>query len=82
MDMEPFAAKFRAFGWEARDVDGHDPTALHEALTEPKAAGAPFALIAATKKGKGVAFMENKAEWHHGRLTEALYAEATRREGR
>ena len=65
-DPGDLAAKFLAFGWDAREVDGHDMAALVEALAAAKAdrAGKPHALIARTVKGKGVSFMENQAGWH------------------
>ena len=60
------AEKFAAFGWDVREVDGHDMEALVEVLSQAKAAGgsAPHAVIAHTVKGKGVSFMENQAGWH------------------
>lgn len=59
-------AKFEAFGWVAFEVDGHDISALQQALTNVKACrnGKPHAIIANTVKGKGVSFMENQAGWH------------------
>jgi transketolase len=45
-------------------VDGHDYTALYEALTSPRA-DRPRCVIANTFKGKGVSFMEDRVEWHH-----------------
>ncbi|MCZ7421096.1 transketolase [Verrucosispora sp. WMMA2044] len=62
--LEPFADKWRSFGWEVRDVDGHDHAALLRALG-PSSAGQPVAVIANTIKGKGVSFMEDRVEWHH-----------------
>ncbi len=62
LGLEPFADKWRAFGWEVVEVDGHDHEALAEAL---RARGArPRAVIADTTKGKGVDFMEDRVEWH------------------
>ncbi len=60
------AAKFEAFGWDAREVDGHDIGALVEALSAAKAQrdGKPHAFIARTVKGRGVSFMEGQAGWH------------------
>jgi transketolase len=62
--LEPFADKWQSFGWEVREVDGHDHAALLEAFG-PSSAGVPVAVIANTIKGKGVSFMENRVEWHH-----------------
>ncbi|MGB9377438.1 MAG: transketolase [Mycobacteriales bacterium] len=62
--LEPLADKWRAFGWEVREVDGHDYEQLLDAFGTP-AAGRPVAVIANTVKGKGVSFMEDRVEWHH-----------------
>ena len=62
--LEPLADKWRAFGWEAVEVDGHDHGALFDAFTAPPAAK-PRCIIARTVKGKGVSFMEDRVEWHH-----------------
>jgi transketolase len=78
LDLEPFAAKWRAFGWAVREVDGHEHRQIHEALANlPFEPGRPSALIAHTVKGKGVSFMEDKLEWHYrspdaGQLGQAL----------
>lgn len=65
-DLGDVRTKFEAFGWDAREVDGHDLDALRAALLEAKAsrAGKPHALVARTVKGKGVSFMENSCGWH------------------
>lgn len=65
MSPEPIAAKFEAFGWETRVVDGHDARkllCLFKKACEPRER--PMAIIALTVKGKGVSFMEGVAEWH------------------
>ncbi len=59
------AAKFRAFGWNPIEVDGHDHSALNDAFAEAVAfSGGPTIVIAHTVKGKGVSFMENDFNWH------------------
>lgn len=64
--IEPLADKLRAFGWAVREVDGHDHTALADALGNiPWQGGKPSVLIAHTTKGKGVSFMENSVDWHY-----------------
>ena len=64
--IEPLAAKFEAFGWQVREVDGHDHDSLQRDLqSTPWLAGRPSMLIAHTVKGKGVSYMENKVEWHY-----------------
>jgi transketolase len=62
--LEPLADKWRAFGWEAIELDGHDHAALWGAFTAAPA-GKPRCVIARTIKGKGVSFMEDRVEWHH-----------------
>lgn len=63
---EDLRAKFAAFGWDVRTVDGHDVDALVEVLSAAKAdhGGKPHMIVAETIKGKGVSFMENQASWH------------------
>ncbi|MFA5260339.1 MAG: transketolase [Candidatus Omnitrophota bacterium] len=66
--LEPLAEKWRAFGWDVQEVNGHDFNALVSALTgaRERASSRPLMIIARTVKGKGVPFMENGLEWHHG----------------
>ncbi|TDD20133.1 transketolase [Nonomuraea diastatica] len=64
-DLEPLADKWRAFGWEVAEVDGHDHLALLDAVTAPRAEPRPRCVIARTVKGRGVSFMEDRVEWHH-----------------
>lgn len=66
LDMEPMAAKWRAFRFEVAEVDGHDVQALKAALSAvPFAEGQPSAVICHTVKGKGLPFAENDPSWHH-----------------
>ncbi|MBU6290204.1 MAG: hypothetical protein KGS10_18755, partial [Chloroflexi bacterium] len=86
MNLEPLAAKFRAFGADVIEVDGHDPVALATALTvpgregrgsgSPRVARTPRVIVARTIKGKGVSFMEGRMEWHYLPLTDDLLAQA------
>lgn len=65
-DLEPFAAKWEAFGFSVREVDGHDVSALRETFRAlPFTAGKPNAVICHTVKGKGIPYAENNLEWHH-----------------
>ncbi len=65
MSLEPFAEKWRAFGWHTLEVDGHDIGALIEAFDEARrTSGRPTAIIAHTIKGKGVGFMESNLDFH------------------
>jgi transketolase len=77
LGLEPIAAKFEAFGWEVREVDGHDHDALAKELgTTPWQTGKPSVLIAHTTKGKGVTFMENLVKWHYSNPNDEQLAEA------
>lgn len=66
LTLEPFAEKWRAFGWEVRECDGHDHEQLRELLSSaPWTPGKPSCLLAHTTKGKGVSYMENTVAWHY-----------------
>lgn len=62
--MKPFADKWRAFGWNVVEIDGHDYAQIKKALLtrQPKI---PTLVVADTVKGKGVSFMENVPIWHY-----------------
>ncbi|HXE08862.1 MAG TPA: transketolase [Acidobacteriaceae bacterium] len=78
--MDPLPEKFAAFGWSVAEVDGHDYAGLHAAFSrKPIASGKPTCIIANTVKGKGVSFMENKPEWHHGIPSDAQLAAACKK---
>jgi len=65
MPIEPLAEKWRSFGWDVLEVDGHDVDQLYQAFLQCiEAQKKPTVIIARTIKGKGVSFMENKAYWH------------------
>jgi transketolase len=65
MPIEPLSDKWRAFGWQTVEIDGHKMEEIVPALEDAKAfQGAPSMLIASTIKGKGVSYMENVCEWH------------------
>lgn len=65
MPMGDIAAKFSAFGWTTREINGHSMPEVLEALEWARDhASGPVALVASTVKGKGVSYMENKCEWH------------------
>ncbi|MDP2909765.1 MAG: transketolase [bacterium] len=61
LDLENLAEKFRAFGWEAREVNGHN---VEQIIGACKNISKPTAIICNTIKGKGVSFMENEVVWH------------------
>ena len=64
-DLDSYARRIRAFGWHTVEIDGHDVAAVDQAMTEAAATrGAPTAIIARTRKGRGVAEVENKEGFH------------------
>ena len=64
-DTEAYAARWRAFGWQALVVDGHDLAGLLDALDEAaRTAGRPTMILARTLKGKGISFIEGRDAWH------------------
>jgi transketolase len=77
-DPSMYIDKWRAFGWNAVEIDGHDLRATHQALTDATAyTEGPSVIIAHTRKGKGVSFLETDFTWHgrgvpKDRLEEAL----------
>jgi transketolase len=65
MRVMPIADKFRAFGWNVLELDGHDIDAIRACLAKARQhKGRPTVLVAETHKGKGVSFMEDQAGWH------------------
>jgi transketolase len=65
MGQEPLADKWRAFGWDVHEIDGHDQSAVIKALERARGVKeGPSVVIAHTVKGKGVSFMQNTAAWH------------------
>ncbi|MBZ5576623.1 MAG: transketolase [Acidobacteriia bacterium] len=65
MEVKPLADKWRAFGWNTLEIDGHDFTAIRKALEQAQATkGQPSCIVAHTVKGKGVSFMENNPKFH------------------
>ena len=64
-NIEPLKNKWKSFGWEAFEVDGHNFIQLLDAYDKAKKVkGKPSIILAHTTKGKGVSFIENKVEWH------------------
>lgn len=65
MALEPLAQKWRAFGWHAVEIQGHDVSAILAAFDEARSISArPTVIIAHTVKGKGVGYMEDQPLWH------------------
>ena len=77
MSVEPFADKWRAFGFIVKEVNGHDYKALSDAIDFAlEEAKTPVIIIADTIKGKGVDFMENQVKWHYGSIDSELAEKA------
>lgn len=65
MNTDPLNEKYKAFGWHVIKIDGHDMNKILKAFKDAKnVKGKPTLILARTTKGKGVSFMEDKAEWH------------------
>jgi transketolase len=79
LELEPFALKWRAFGWTVLQVDGHDHQALKLAFAEAARNPRPTCILAETVKGRGVSFMENEVLWHY-RIPRGAELEAALRE--
>jgi len=73
----PVVDKFRAFGWECVEVDGHDSLAIYDAVTSRKA-DRPLMVNCKTTKGRGVSYMENVPIWHYRSPNKAEYEQAIR----
>lgn len=79
LDLRPLAPKWAGFGWDAREVDGHDDRVLAAALRDlDYENGPPHVVIARTVCGKGVSFMENEVRWHYLPMSDEQYAHALR----
>ncbi len=76
INQENLAERWRAFGWETYEVDGHNIYDLEAAFN--KAQSGPKILIAHTIKGKGVSFMEDRLEWHYKSPNDEQYTAAVR----
>ena len=76
-DITPIPEKWKAFGWNVIEIDGHNMEEILSALDEAdEVKGQPTVIIANTVKGKGISFAENVVGYHNGMLTEETYAQA------
>ena len=67
--LEPYKAKWEAFGWHVVEIDGHDFSQILESLSKtPQTQRKPTLVLANTVKGKGISFMEHNPAWHGGGL--------------
>jgi len=77
LSLSPMVDRWRAFGWNAAEIDGHDVAGLAKALTAPNAADAPpRVFVARTTFGKGVSYMENQLKWHYWPMSDDEYRQA------
>jgi len=76
MPNDNLNSKFKEFGWNVIEVDGHNVKELTFAMVEEKNNNKPNAIIANTIKGKGIKFFENDNKWHHNLLTKNDYEKA------
>ena len=77
LSVEPLAEKWRAFGWEVLECDGHSIPELVDTIGQAtQVKGKPQVIVARTVKGKGVSFMENRYAWHAKAPTEEELAKA------
>jgi transketolase len=68
---------WKGFNWEVITIeDGHNVSQLLNAFALPRTEGKPRVIIAPTIKGKGISFMENNPEWHHGLVTKEILEKA------
>ena len=74
VNMDNMEERWRAFGFDAVTVDGHDLTQL--SLTFGRRSEKPRAIVAETIKGKGISFAERNPDWHDNVLTDELYHQA------
>ena len=75
--IDPLADKWRAFGFEVKEIDGHNMAEIVDTLDAlPLNAERPTAIIAHTVKGKGVSFAENTYMWHSNNVNDEIYAKA------
>ena len=76
--VEPFADKWRAFGWAVIEIDGHDMRQVLTALHDVRTMRCPTVILARTVKGKGVSFMEDNSAWHGAAPNAEQLAQAMR----
>jgi transketolase len=73
LSLRDLPDRFRSFGWDVHEVDGHDPGALERTICGLDFGGPPHALLAHTTFGKGVSFMERKIHWHYWPMSDEEY---------
>lgn len=76
LNIEPLKNKWEAFGWEVREIDGHNFEEIKKAITSPSHKEKPIVVIAKTIKGKGVSFMEGVNLYHYKATSDEEYQRA------
>jgi transketolase len=76
LDLSPLAPRWRQFGWDARDVDGHSCSKIETAITQGESLSAPRVIILKTVFGRGVSFMEGQLRWHYLPMSAEEYRRA------
>jgi len=77
LKLSPMAERWRAFGWDVHEIDGHDETEIAETISRlSTTSGPPHVLIARTTFGKGVSYMENQIKWHYWPMSDQEYQQA------
>lgn len=77
LSLTPMAERWQAFGWDVREINGHDVAAIIQTIARlDTASGPPHALIAHTVFGKGVSYMERQIKWHYWPMSDAEYRQA------
>ncbi|MBF0518994.1 MAG: transketolase [Nitrospirae bacterium] len=77
ISLEPLSEKWRSFGWNVIEVDGHDTVKLTDVIEKiDTTSGPPTVIIANTVFGKGVSFMENNLKWHYMPMTDEQFKAA------
>jgi transketolase len=77
LDLSPLGERFRAFGWDVHEVDGHDVDGLADTINGlDTSQGPPHVLLAETTFGRGVSYMEGRIKWHYWPMSDDQYAEA------
>jgi transketolase len=77
INLSPMADRWRAFGWDVHEVDGHDVEGMQKTISGlDTSTGAPHVLVAHTVFGKGVSYMENQIKWHYWPMSDTEYQQA------
>jgi transketolase len=77
LSLNGMAERWRAFGWDAHEIDGHNTTEIIETINKLEtASGPPHVLIARTTFGKGVSYMERQIKWHYWPMSDEEYRQA------